>query len=106
MNLKSETKVKEHNNITHIQMAVAMGLQMLIKAPITAVWAVLKILNIDNKEIVFKNWLGFKRIYIIETLKFEFTGKIIKIILPNKKTKRLVYAFLDNKDRLINYIRN
>ncbi len=63
-------------------------------------------ITIDNKEIVFKNWLGFKSIYIIETLNFEFTGKIIKIILPNKKTKRLVYAFLDNKDRLINYIRN
>ena len=33
------------NDITHIQMAVAMGLQMLIKSPITAVWAVTKILN-------------------------------------------------------------
>lgn len=33
------------NDITQIQMVVAMGLQMLIKAPITAVWATTKILN-------------------------------------------------------------
>ena len=36
------------NDITQIQMLIAMGLQLLIKAPITAVWAVTKILN--------KNW--------------------------------------------------
>ena len=36
------------NDITNIQMFIAMGLQMLIKAPITAVWAVFKILD--------KNW--------------------------------------------------
>ena len=33
------------NDITQIQMFVAMGLQMMIKAPITAVWAVTKILG-------------------------------------------------------------
>lgn len=33
------------NDVTNIQMFISMGLQMLIKAPITAVWAVLKILN-------------------------------------------------------------
>ena len=33
------------NDITQIQMVVAMGLQMLIKAPITAIWAITKILN-------------------------------------------------------------
>lgn len=31
------------NDITNIQMFIAMGLQMLIKAPITAVWAIFKI---------------------------------------------------------------
>ena len=36
------------NDITQIQMIVAMGLQMMIKAPIMAVWAVIKILG--------KNW--------------------------------------------------
>ncbi len=38
------------NDITNIQMFISMGMQMIIKAPITAVWAILKILN---KEISF-----------------------------------------------------
>lgn len=33
------------NDITQIQMIIAMGLQMMIKAPIMAVWAVIKILG-------------------------------------------------------------
>ncbi len=33
------------NDITNVQMFFAMGLQLLIKAPITAVWAIFKILN-------------------------------------------------------------
>lgn len=33
------------NDITNIQMFIAMGLQMIIKAPITAVWAIFKILD-------------------------------------------------------------
>ncbi|MBR4577152.1 MAG: ABC transporter ATP-binding protein [Clostridia bacterium] len=36
------------NDVTQIQMLVAMGLQVMIKAPIMAVWAVLKIIG--------KNW--------------------------------------------------
>ena len=33
------------NDITQIQMFIAMGLQMLIKSPLTAIWAITKILN-------------------------------------------------------------
>ena len=33
------------NDITQIQMTIAMGLQMMIKAPIMAVWAIIKILG-------------------------------------------------------------
>lgn len=33
------------NDITNVQMFISMGMQMLIKAPITAVWAIMKILN-------------------------------------------------------------
>ena len=33
------------NDITQVEMFIGMGLQMLIKAPITAIWAVTKILN-------------------------------------------------------------
>lgn len=33
------------NDVTQIEMLIGMGLQMIVKAPIMAVWAVLKILN-------------------------------------------------------------
>lgn len=33
------------NDVTQIEMLIAMGLQLIVKAPITAVWAVSKILN-------------------------------------------------------------
>ncbi|MBE7082749.1 MAG: ABC transporter ATP-binding protein [Clostridiales bacterium] len=33
------------NDITNVQMLISMGMQLIIKAPITAVWAILKILN-------------------------------------------------------------
>lgn len=33
------------NDITQVEMIISMGLQLLIKAPITAVWAITKILN-------------------------------------------------------------
>ena len=33
------------NDITQVEMLIGMGLQLLIKAPITAIWAVTKILN-------------------------------------------------------------
>lgn len=33
------------NDISQVQMIVSMGLQMLIKAPIMAIWAIIKILN-------------------------------------------------------------
>ena len=36
------------NDVTQIEMFIAMGLQLLLKAPITAIWAIRKILN--------KNW--------------------------------------------------
>ena len=36
------------NDITNVEMFLAIGLQMIIKAPITAVWAILKILNKDR----------------------------------------------------------
>ena len=33
------------NDITQVEMLISMGLQLLIKAPITAIWAITKILN-------------------------------------------------------------
>ena len=37
--------VRTTNDVTQIQMLIAMGLQILIKAPVMAVWAVVKIVN-------------------------------------------------------------
>ena len=42
---KSSLITRTTNDITQIQMVISMGLQLMIKAPITAVWAVTKILN-------------------------------------------------------------
>ena len=71
------------NDITHIQMAVAMGLQMLIKSPITAVWAVTKILN--------KSWqwsavTGAGVVILLATI-----TTIMFIVLPRfKKVQKLI----------------
>ena len=37
--------IRTTNDITQIQMFVAMGMQTMIKAPVMAVWAVIKIVN-------------------------------------------------------------
>ncbi len=37
--------VRTTNDVTQIQMLIAMGLQILIKAPVMAIWAVIKIIN-------------------------------------------------------------
>ena len=65
------------NDVTQIEMLIAMGLQMLIKAPITAVWAITKILN--------KSWqwsavTGVAVIILLSTI-----GILMTIILPRFK---------------------
>lgn len=91
------------NDITQIQMFVAMGLQMIIKAPITAIWAVTKILN--------KSWqwsvatsvavlILLVTVFCIMTLvlpKFKITqkltDKINKLMRENLIGIRVVRAF-------------
>ena len=41
----SSLMTRTTNDITQVEMLVAMGLQLMIKAPITAIWAITKILN-------------------------------------------------------------
>ena len=65
------------NDITQIQMFIAMGLQMLIKAPINAIWAITKILN--------KSWqwsavTGAGVIVLLLTI-----GILIAIVMPRFK---------------------
>ena len=70
------------NDVTQIQMFISMGLQLLIKAPITAVWAVTKILN--------KNW-EWSLLTGIAVLVLLFTiGILIIVVLPRfKKVQEL-----------------
>lgn len=73
------------NDVTNIQMFISMGLQMLIKAPITAVWAVLKILN--------KSWqwsavTGVAVLFLLVTV-----SVLMFLVLPRFKR---VQSLIDN----------
>ena len=71
------------NDITQIQMFVAMGLQMLIKAPITAIWAVTKILN--------KNWQWSAVTGAAVVILLGVIGTLMTIVLPKFKiVQRLI----------------
>ena len=65
------------NDITQIEMFIAMGLQLLIKAPITAIWAILKILN--------KSWQWSAVTGIAVVILLSVIGVLISIVLPKFK---------------------
>ena len=65
------------NDITQIQMLVAMGLQMLIKAPITAIWAITKILN--------KSWQWSAVTGVAVAILLSVIGTLMVIVLPRFK---------------------
>ena len=65
------------NDITQIEMFIGMGLQLLIKAPITAVWAVTKVLN-KNFE-----WSVITAVAVVVLL--AVIGCLIAIVLPKFK---------------------
>ena len=65
------------NDVTQIEMLIAMGLQMLIKAPITAVWAITKILN--------KSWQWSALTGVAVVILLSVIGFLIAIILPKFK---------------------
>ncbi|MEE0699378.1 MAG: ABC transporter ATP-binding protein [Bacilli bacterium] len=73
------------NDITNIQMFISMGLQMLIKAPIMAVWAVLKILG--------KNWQWSLATGVAVVFMLSVIGTLMLIVLPRFK---LVQKLIDN----------
>lgn len=66
------------NDITQIQMLIAMGLQMLIKAPIMAIWAVMKILG--------KSWelSAITAGFVVVIITSVFT--IIRAVVPRFRT--------------------
>lgn len=65
------------NDITQLQMLIAMGLQLLIKAPITAVWAVTKILG---KSIEWSMVTAVAVVILLVTI-----GIVILIVMPRFK---------------------
>ena len=73
------------NDITNIQMFISMGLQMLIKAPITAVWAILKILGKNYK------WSIATGVSVVIML--VVIGTLMLIVLPRFK---IVQKLIDN----------
>ena len=65
------------NDITQIEMLIAMGFQLLIKAPITAIWAITKILN---KSATWSSLTGVAVVILLITV-----GIITLIVTPRFK---------------------
>lgn len=71
------------NDITNVEMFLGIGLQMLIKAPITAVWAIFKILN-KGKEWSIATGIGVVILLLI-------IGLLLILVFPNfKKVQKLI----------------
>ncbi|MGE7887597.1 ABC transporter ATP-binding protein [Bacillus cereus] len=73
------------NDITQIQQTVAMGLQVMIKAPILAVWAILKITD--------KSWEWSAATGVAVVALLVMIGSIIIFVLPKFK---VVQKMTDN----------
>ena len=65
------------NDITQVEMLVSMGLQLLIKAPITAIWAILKILN--------KSWQWSAITGVAVVILHSLIAELISVVLPKFK---------------------
>ena len=65
------------NDITQVEMLIAMGLQLLIKAPITAIWAVFKILN--------KSWQWSAITGVAIVILLSVIGCLVIIVIPKFK---------------------
>ena len=71
------------NDVTQIEMLISMGLQLLLKAPITAIWAVTKILN--------KSWQWSTITAIAVLVLLTVIGILTVIVLPRfKKVQKLI----------------
>lgn len=77
------------NDVTQVEMLIAMGLQLLIKAPITAVWAITKILN--------KSWQWSAITGVAVVLLLSVISVLIAIILPRfKVVQKLIDKINEN----------
>lgn len=79
------------NDITQIQMVVAMGLQLMIKAPVTAVWAVFKILG--------KGWQWSVATAIAVVILLCVIGTLSAIVVPKFKIVQKLIDRLNGQTR-------
>ncbi len=79
------------NDITQIQMFVAMGLQLLVKAPLTAIWAVTKILN--------KSWEWSALTALAIVIILTTIGIILVLVLPRFKLVQKLIDKINNVTR-------
>ncbi len=71
------------NDVTQMEMLISMGMQMLIKAPIMAVWAVSKILN---KSVELSAFTGASVVVLLATV-----GTVMVIVIPRfSKVQKLI----------------
>ena len=91
------------NDITQVQMLISMGLQLLIKAPITAIWAIGKILNKSTEWSVITaiavaillTTIGILMIIVLPRFKVvqKLTDKLNGVTRENLTGIRVVRAF-------------
>lgn len=79
------------NDVTQVEMLIAMGLQLIVKAPITAVWAIMKILD---KNFTWSAITGGAVIILILTI-----GILMKLVLPNFKKVQKIIDKINNVTR-------
>ena len=65
------------NDVTQIEMLIAMGFQLLVKAPVTAIWAITKILN--------KSWQWSTATAIAVVILLSIIGILMVIVIPKFK---------------------
>ncbi len=79
------------NDVTQVEMLIAMGLQLMIKAPITAVWAVMKILD---KNFAWSAITGGAVVILVLTIAI-----LLKLVYPNFKKVQLLFDSVNNVTR-------
>ena len=77
------------NDVTQVQMLIVMGLEVLLKAPVTAVWAICKIYS--------KNWQWTTATAVAVVVLLSLVGACVAIAMP--KFKKL-QSLTDNINRV------
>lgn len=77
------------NDVTQVQMLIVMGLEVLLKAPVTAVWAICKIYS--------KNWQWTTATAVAVVVLLSLVGTCVAIAMP--KFKKL-QSLTDNINRV------